>query len=303
VILGEATPVVFHLMEWSDALPIDAFRPDVPPPGQPLWILKRSTAADRARIRARGESFVAMDGAVRIQAAGLLVDRNDLEPPSPGPSGSRRTAFSDRASLIPRELFAAGSEQVWTVSSLAEASGVSLSVASYALQDLEARGLINVKKRGKRKQISMADRRALVEAWSLDYDWRDNHILPVEGPVESIRRFLFRLRGELSDTRWAVTLHSGERVLAAGSAAETIHIYFDLPSEADLWHLARSLGWRHAVGGSLRLMLPHYRRSVWNRLSDVQGVPVVSSLQLILDLWSHPNRGRTVAEALLENTP
>ncbi len=202
--------------------------------------------------------------------------------------------------MVARELFTAEAGTVWSVSSLARAIGVSLSVASYAVRDLAERDLIEVAKRGKRIRITRPDRRALLEEWGREYDWRENPVLPVRTSVESIRRFLFRIRGELAEVRWAVTLHAGASVMATRSSVENIHIYVDAASETDLWHLARNLGWKHAPEGTLHLLLPHYRTSVWSRMADVQGVPVVSRLQLILDLWNHPDRGREVAEGLME---
>jgi hypothetical protein len=47
-------------------------------------------------------------------------------------------------------------------------------------------------------------------------------------------------------------------------------------------------------------MLPYYSDSVWWALERRRGLPVVSALQLALDLWHYPLRGREQAEHLLE---
>jgi hypothetical protein len=47
------------------------------------------------------------------------------------------------------------------------------------------------------------------------------------------------------------------------------------------------------------LMRPWYARSAWEGMREVNGVPVVSDLQLVLDLWHYPVRGREQAEMLL----
>jgi hypothetical protein len=179
--------------------------------------------------------------------------------------------------------------------------GVSMSVASYAVADLEYRELVEVTKVGRERRVRLLDRRLLVEEWSREYDYRDNHIVEIHTSVESVRRFLFRLRGELSDIRWAVTLHAGASVMATREPVENINIYLNIKSEEDIWTLSRNMGWRLGEGGALQLLVPHYTTSLWTRISDIQGVPVVSPLQLILDLWHYPNQGRAVAEAVLDS--
>lgn len=46
-------------------------------------------------------------------------------------------------------------------------------------------------------------------------------------------------------------------------------------------------------------MAPFYMDSVWRGARSVRGLPVVSTLQLILDLWHYPIRGREQAEHLI----
>ena len=146
--------------------------------------------------------------------------------------------------------------------------------------------------------MRLIDRMAMVTEWSREYDWRDNIILEVGAPVESVKRFLFRIRSGLSDIRWAVTLHAGASVMATRTPVENINIYVDLDTEEEIWNLARNMNWNPEEGGKLRIWAPKYRTAVWRRISDIQGIPVVSPLQLILDLWNHPDKGRETAEVL-----
>jgi len=83
-------------------------------------------------------------------------------------------------------------------------------------------------------------------------------------------------------------------------------------SPAELRDLASELGWMPDISGNVILMQPHYRDSVWHNLSMSTNssmnsknaianrtVPVVSDVQLIVDLWNYPIRGRETAEQLL----
>jgi hypothetical protein len=95
-----------------------------------LWVLRRPKKGELEALRAAGQSFVALTGAVRIQVPGLLIDRTDLRRPNRTVQTGQRSAFSDRASLVPRWLFSQTPPTQWSLSKLAAASGVSPSVAS-----------------------------------------------------------------------------------------------------------------------------------------------------------------------------
>jgi hypothetical protein len=121
----------------------------------------------------------------------------------------------------------------------------------------------------------------------------------VHAPIGSPRRFLARLTA-LSLPQCAVTLHAGASLLLPHAPVEEIHLYVDLPSQARLTDLTRRLDWPPDPGGQLHFLLPYYKTSVWGGVREHDGVSVVSDLQLMIDLWNHPIRGREQAELLLE---
>jgi hypothetical protein len=118
-------------------------------------------------------------------------------------------------------------------------------------------------------------------------------------PVGDPKKFLPRLRPTLEGRRWALSLHAGASLVAPHAEWRRIHLYLDAdPSGARA--LARAAGWRWVQEGVLSLMLPFYSESVWRDQEVRRGLPVVSVLQLALDLWHYPLRGREQAEHLLE---
>ncbi len=264
-----------------------------------LWILRRPKRRELQDLRANGQSFVALNGAVRIQAPGVLIDRTDLRLPAKGTRPSRRSAFSDRASLIARWLFYQPANSQWTITGLAEATGVSPSVASYAARDLERRHLVEATVSGRERRIRLVEHRELIAQWAREYGWRDNASLTVHAPIGSPRRFLARLTA-LSLPHFAVTLQAGASLLLPHSPVEEIHLYVDLPSQARLADLVRKLDWPPDSSGRFQFLMPYYKTSVWEGVREQDGVPVVSDLQLMIDLWNHPIRGREQAELLLE---
>ena len=264
-----------------------------------LRILRRPTAAELERLREAGESFVALNGAVRIQGPGILIDRANLGPvPSLRP-GSARSAFSDRASLVPRALFSAAPDEEWTLSGLVDATGLSPSSTSYALRDLEERGVLEMRKVGREKKVRLPSRTALIEEWSREYHWRDNAGLRVMAPVGAPQKFLNRMGAALGNHRWAATLQAGASLLVRHALVDQVHVYVDVSTGADLLSVARKAGWGPGEEGALFLLSPRYPRSLWQGLVVVDEVPLVSPLQLILDLWNHPLRGREQAETIL----
>ena len=100
--------------------------------------------------------------------------------------------------------------------------------------------------------------------------------------------------------RWAATLQSGAHLLFPHAPVEHLHIYVDVASERGLLDLAQGLGWTPDPAGTLRLLSPHYKKSVWEHTQRIGGIRVVSDLQLMIDLWNHPIRGREQAELILE---
>lgn len=264
-----------------------------------LWVLRRPKRAELEDLRARGQSFVALNGTVRIQVPGVFIDRSDLRLPAMGVRLSQRSAFSDRASLIPRWLFYQAPHTSWTITGLAAATGVSPSVASYAITDLAQRDLVHSESRGRERWIRLTDHKALVAAWAREYDWRDNVSMPVRAPIGSPRRFLTRL-ATFSLPRYAVTLQAGAALLLRHAPVEQVHLYVDLRTRASLIEVSQRLDWPPDTSGQLHFLLPSYKTSVWAGLREESGVPVVSDLQLMLDLWNHPIRGREQAELMLE---
>jgi len=289
-----ATTVHLRLVPWQGTLMADETAP-------PVWVLRRPSQSELDRLRDADQSFVALSGAVRIHVPGFLVDRTGVRQEAIGNSGISRSAFSDRASLVPRALFASGPESEWTVSGLAQEAGVSVSGASYALRDLDDRGVVEVRRSGRQKWARLLSRLSLVEEWAREYHWRDNRALRVMAPMGSPERFLPRAAEALEGCRWAVTLQAGASLLSRHAPVEDLHLYVGATSDAGLREVADRAGWEVGDEGPVQLVSPQYGKSLWQGVRHLGGVPVVSTLQLILDLWNHPIRGREQAERLLES--
>jgi hypothetical protein len=294
-------PIVLHAEEWKPNL-----RDEYPNDFGHLWVLRKGSTRILKQLRARRQNFVdLMRGNVYINLPDLLVDR--VVSPTKRVDVTRLAQlsltrplvdpFADRASLLTRVLLESPGT-TWTVTGLAEAAGVASMLSSHIVRQLAAAQIIHTEKQGRKLLVRLIAPRALLEAWAARYDWRRNTALPLAAPVGEEERFLHRFANLMKKRRWALTLLAGAWRRTRYAPADRLHAYVDVASDADLKELGTELGWTPDPSGQLVLMRPAYRTSVWHNLQRVRNAPVVSDLQLIVDLWHYPTRGRETAEQL-----
>jgi hypothetical protein len=266
-----------------------------------VWVLERSAPELRRRLREADENFVDLRGQVRLHLPGLLVDRTDLAPVQRTRSVETRNPFADRASRIPRTFFASPPDRQWTIQDMSKAAGVSLGTTSYVVSALAERELVEVVPAGREKRVRLADPRSLVLQWTAEYTWRRNIAVAFDAPMGSPSRFLRRLPDQLQGVRWALALQAGASLVMPHARWDTVHVYVKDSTPEQLRRIGSRAGWTPSESGKVVLLAPYYTDSVWNEVREIEGLAAVSDLQLILDLWHYPVRGREQAEMLLEH--
>jgi len=267
-----------------------------------VWVLPNATTALRDRLRRERESFVDLRGAVFLTFPNLLVDRVNVKRPFRPTLASRSfDPFADRSSLVARTLLNSTDdrERAWGVRELAEAAGVGPATVTRSIRALERYNVVQVRRAGRNSEIRLTNARALFTLWTGAYDWTKNQGVAVHAPIGDPARFLRRFAGTLGPRRWALTLQSGASLVAPLASWERIHAYVDVGGPEDLMGIAGQADWPVGDEGRLVLMKPHYRDSVWHNVRKVKDLPVVSDLQLALDLWHYPLRGREQAEHIV----
>ena len=242
-----------------------------------------------------------LHGTVYLAFPNLLVDRERL--PKPIRVSARRTLidpFADRSSLVLRTLLESDKERVWGVRELAEQAGVAPATVSRVTRELQRFQVVDVRRIGRESRILLTDSRALLDRWVQSYDWTKNQRIAVHAPMGDPTRFFRRNKDLFDRHRWALTLQAGASLVAPHATWERVHVYIDVQAGEELVELAEQQGWAAAEDGKLVLMKPYYKDSVWRGVREVDGLPVVSSLQLVLDLWHYPLRGREQAEHIIE---
>ncbi len=265
-----------------------------------VWVVPRTTRQLRERFRRAEESYVDLRGAVFLSLPNLLVDREGLQPPLRSTASRSFDPFADRSSLVLRTLLEPRhAERVWGVRELAGAASVSPATVTRSVRELARYEVVHVLRSGRESEIRLIDPKALFALWTAAYEWTRNQSLAVHAPIGNPIRFLERSKGLFEAHRWALTLQAGASLVAPHAAWERLHVYLDVGEADGLLKFAREQEWPVADDGRLVLLKPCYRDSVWYGKRMVNRLPVVSDLQLALDLWAYPLRGREQAERLI----
>lgn len=255
---------------------------------------------ERERLRREGENFIDLEGAVYLEAPGFFLDRSGFSPPSPTPSARGPDPYADAASRLARVLLQAPQSRRWSIRGVATEADVHPSTASRVLGELKRRELVRDDRPGERRRsgIWVPDPDALIEDWARTYQWRDNRQLRLAAPVGSPGKFIERMPELLEGERWALTLQAGASRIAPYAPFDAVHAY--VKSGRPLEELALRRGWEASSSGKLCLLEPAYAESVWFGVREEDGIPVVSPVQIVLDLWHYPVRGREAARHLVD---
>jgi hypothetical protein len=291
---------VLRLREWTDAELVKRSHRR----GDAIWVLQRATPELREQLRAAGQSYIDPGGAVRVELPWLLVDRTDLEPLAMPEAAN--DPFADRSSLIVRTLLSHSTRRSWGIRELAKTAGVGLGTASRAVDQLHRSHLIEAdRKHGRAERVRVIDPVRVLDRWTRAYDWTRNQSLTVHAPIGDPEAFVAgrQLYDAFRGHRWALTLQAGAAFVVRYAAWERVHVYVDVPDSRELGLLVLTNRWTAGDDGGLVLMRPFYRTSLWPSVHDISrgrgsDLNIVSDLQLVLDLWNYPLRGREQAELI-----
>jgi hypothetical protein len=266
------------------------------PKGAVLLVLPKIPRPVRDRLRAAGISHADLTGTIYLRAPGIRIDiAGTGRPPRLSPK-QRANPFSKRASLVPRALLAQPGATVG-VTALAERLDLAKSWVSQVLAELVARGWVEQAESG----VRLADPVALLRAWMLEYTWRDNEAAGFTVPFEHAD-LLEQLPRVLGGLRWAVTLQDGARLLAPHVHYHgQLYFHVDPADHEDALERLESRLYAAPTpsGGNIQVLRPYYGVSTFYDLREHGTLPVVSPVQLFLDLVHFPVRGAEAATAMV----
>lgn len=250
------------------------------------------SASRQEFLRASGVPFFDLAGNAWIVAGAVHVDRRGF--PNPFLEQRRsRDPFSDKASLVLRALIASGPGR--GVRGLAEQAGLSPGYASKVVRELEERGYVARREDG----LALRHGRELLQDWVRDYrkHWIERRDYFV--PATRAQAVMDAMRHAAISDDYALALQAGASLVAPYADFDVVDVYVRSIDAAAAF--ARQLDAREVErGANLRVGVPYYRISAFFDKQESAGLPVVSDLQLYLDLFDYPLRGREQAEQILE---
>lgn len=247
--------------------------------------------AAQAVCREAGVGYLDLAGNCRLVFDRVFIERRGF-PNLRVERRPLRSIFATRASRVLRVLLEQPGRP-WQVQQLAREAGVSLGLAfkvKRRLLDLEYA-------RDTGKGIQVAKPEDLVRDWGTAGLPRMRRQLDGYAPgepadVEASLRESCRRRG----VRFALTLFSGAARVAPFTRYTRSTAYVD----ADLSATAEALGWKAVPTGANVTLLAPPDEGVWYGLRQVGEDPVVSDVQLYLDLVGFKGRGEEAATFILE---
>lgn len=287
-----------------------------------IWVTSHADRSLKQQLRRERVNFIDLRGSMHIQMPGLWIDRTrvthiERQNRAFGVAASV-DPFGDRASRVARVLLDARLREFgqtsathtwWGIRALAEVAHVDRTTTSEVVRRLGELGLVDAHREGRAIKARLLEPARLLDKWSARYDWTANARLGLHVPAGDLRRLLPRLSQTLNEklgVRWALGLHAGAACYAPHAVWDRVHVYVHARDVSELISLATKLEYERArepEQASVVLMAPKYRRAVWDDIRQVDGYPVVSLVQLILDLWGYPLRGREQAEHLIDHYP
>lgn len=283
-------------------LDVENIRRQVPDKDQPLLLVSpRLSALVREKLRSAHVNHMDLSGNLFIREPGLYVWLEaDRKPPPLARLQEERTLnpFSKKASLVLRALLEAP-ENAWGVRELSAETGLSLGHTS----DI-ARTLVERRYAGDAgDKIILRDPVGALQDWLAVYNWKRNSRQSFLIPFRQ-EEIIPKLNGGLrpGGVSYALTLLAGAGLVAPHAHHDQTHLYVAEPFVERAAEIVTGLlfGEPASAGGNLHLLLPYYGEATFYGRRDVEDVPVVSNVQLFLDLAGYSLRGPEAARMLVK---
>jgi hypothetical protein len=146
-------------------------------------------------------------------------------------------------------------------------------------------------------RVVVANPGELLTRWAGYYDFsllnKVNAYYSLEADLDD---FIKRLSAASEhDLKYALTLQAGASSITPYVRPVNVHLYVD-PEKLDSWQEFLRLQLTE-LGGNIFLVEP-YDDGVFYKVQRARGINVVSNVQLYVDLYNYPARGREAAEHL-----
>jgi hypothetical protein len=210
--------------------------------------------------------------------------------------------LGDKANTIIRAMLSQ-SDRKWVARDFEKEFGVGRARAAAVLSELRAKGFVGGVRSGRLAHNTLQNKEELLEEWLKVYKFELNRThLYYSAREDILPRLKEYFAGRKEPDKYALTLHTGANLITGYVNTQTVYCYLpagdfkraslDLRQALDLKELK--------TGGNFYLIDPYYKSATFFNTQPIKGYNVVSDLQLYLDLYHFPQRGRDHAEYLLK---
>lgn len=210
--------------------------------------------------------------------------------------------LSDKAIIIIRAMLSQP-DRKWVARDFEKEFGVGRARAAMVLSELYSKGFVEGIRSGRNAHSILQNKEELIEEWLKLYKFeRNESFLYYSASEDVLSRLKSYFASKNTEQCYALTLHTGANLITHYVNTPTMYCYLpaknfksaslDLRQALDLKELKR--------GGNFCIIKPYYKTAVFFNTQKIKGYNVVSNLQLYLDLYHFPQRGRDHAEYLLK---
>ncbi|MDO9538014.1 MAG: type IV toxin-antitoxin system AbiEi family antitoxin [Thermoplasmata archaeon] len=255
--------------------------------GYPVLVAPLISSRGRELCKTLGLGFVDLSGNVFLKFNGILIEKWGKE----GVAREKRLQkhlFSAKATWVIRRLLSEP-ERKWKFEELSTKADVSIGQAYKVVNKLVSEGYLE-KERG---SINLLRPGELLDAWAEIYRFDGQEISGYYCPLKDQDEIF---KGLKSMQNYALTLGSAASLIAPFVRSTDVFIYV----KNDIDKLIDALNLKPVeFGGNVYLVKPR-DLAVFADAQTINGLITVSNIQLYLDLYNYPMRGREQAEHLRE---
>lgn len=201
--------------------------------------------------------------------------------------------FEPKASRIVRCLLVSVSKK-WTIREIAEAAETSVGYTHAVLATLIKMGYVT---RNERYKLVLLNPATLLRRWAAFHQYdRNNQFLEYYTFDQEIDAFLTTFEEKLENEKYALTSLTGAWLVSPYVRPVNVHFYIENRKKEK--NLSQLLNIKPTEGvGNVRMVIP-YDKGVFYGSRLIQGIKVVSNVQLFVDLFNYPTRGEEAAQHL-----
>jgi len=256
-------------------------------PGYPVLVAPFISSRGRGLCKEMGLGFVDLSGNAFLRFNGILIERWGKESIAKE-KRIQKHLFSTKATWVIRRLLSEP-ERAWKFEELSAEAAVSIGQAYKVVNKLVSEGYLE-KERGSIKLLKPGE---LLDAWAEIYRFDRQDISGYYCPLKDQDKIFGSLK---SMDDYALTLGAAASLLAPFVRSTDVYVYV----KKDMDKLINALNLKPVeFGGNVYLVKPT-DKAVFSDIQKINELLIVSNIQLYLDLYNYPMRGREQAEHLRE---